>query len=155
MCGISNNYGSASEFDKAHHDFKESREATRHAAEHFAKAQEESLAAGRDFARGNILGALGHSAEAQRQLAEGREDLADAREAREHAFEHIVNGMEDQAQEDLGLGGFGGFGGLGALGGFYGGLGPNIDPGFNPWGGGFDGATFDPGFIPASKLIPL
>lgn len=143
MCEVGN-YGRTSEFGKAQEDFKESREATRHAAEHFAKAQEQFAAADRDYARGNILGGLLHSAEANRQLEQGREDLADASEAREHGFEHIVNGMEQQAVQDIGLGGFG----AGAFGGYNGGLGPNIDPGFNPWGGGFDGSRIDPGFTP-------
>jgi len=132
MCRIGN-CGAASEFYEARQDFREIRQETREAGQHFAEAQEQFAEASQDFARGNILGGIAHTIAGRRELAEGRQD------------QHLAQGYMDQA---LGFGGFGCFGGLGALGGFYGGLGPNIDPGFIF--GGFGGPSFDPGFSPGA-----
>jgi hypothetical protein len=135
MCGIGN-YGAASEFHEARQDFREARQETREARQHFAEAREQFSEARQDFARGNILGGIAHTIAGRRELAEGRQDLADARQARSEGFQHLAQGCIDQTL------GFGGFGSPGALGGFFGGLGPNIDPGLLLAGlGGSDGPS--------------
>ena len=77
MCGIGN-YGAASEFHEARHDFREARQETREARQHFAEAREQFSEARQDFAHGNILGGIAHTIAGRRELAEERQDLADA-----------------------------------------------------------------------------
>jgi hypothetical protein len=111
MCNIGN-YGASYEFYQARQDFREARQETREANQHFANAREKYQQA--DNLPKGIFGFAFEGernrlrAEGDREMARGREDLADAREARQEGNQHLANGYAaDLAYVYGGLGGCG------------------------------------------------